>query len=183
MVRQWQETFYEQRYSHSSMIEGEPKFDLLARAYGIKSLYSESRSQISKTLKEALSYCSTSLLECNVLEKENCYPMVDPSKGNTEMFLTRQLSTTKEGFIIDNEEEKKKESLYLFQETKIIPDAVGNLIHLVKAQTEYIKIKDHYREVLLEKKCLTPRQEEHMLSVLRTLKYEENRCEVRWNIE
>ncbi|CAN0325082.1 unnamed protein product [Ascophyllum nodosum] len=183
MVRQWQETFYEQRYSHSSMIEGEPKFDLLASAYGIKSLYSERRSQISKTLKEALSYPNTSLLECNVLEKENCYPMVDPSKGNTEMFLTRQLSTTKEGLVINKEEEKKKESLYLFQDTKIIPDAVGNLVHLVKAQTEYIKVKDHYREVLLEKKCLTSGQEEHMLSVLRTLKYEENRCEVRWNIE
>ena len=35
MVRQWQELFYEKRYSHS-LIPGQPDFVKLADAYGIK---------------------------------------------------------------------------------------------------------------------------------------------------
>ena len=161
MVRQWQETFYEQRYSHSSMLEGEPKFDVLANAYGIKSLYTERQSDIFNKLKETISCKETVLLECNVLEKENCYPMVEPSKANTEMFLTRNLSTTTDGLIINKEEEKNKEKLSPLEEI----------------QVEYLKIKEKYREVLLEKKYLTPRQEEHMRSLIQKVQFEENRAE------
>ena len=71
------------------------------------------RKLISKTLIEALSYHNTinSLLDCYVLKK-NCYPMVDPSKNNTEMFLTRQLSKTKEGLVI--RKKKIKTRVYFF---------------------------------------------------------------------
>nr|WRW10710.1 acetolactate synthase large subunit [Ascoseira mirabilis] len=108
MVRQWQETFYGNRYSHSNMAEGAPKFDILADAYDIKSLYTERQSEIWTKLRDTLWCDGAILLECNVLEKENCYPMVEPSKPNTEMFLTRKLSTTTEGFIVDKEEEENK---------------------------------------------------------------------------
>nr|YP_011007365.1 acetolactate synthase large subunit [Scytothamnus australis]WAM64794.1 acetolactate synthase large subunit [Scytothamnus australis] len=114
MVRQWQETFYGNRYSHSNMLEGAPKFDVLANAYGIKNLYTENQSEIWPKLRDTLWCDGPVLLECNVLERENCYPMVEPSKPNTEMFLTRKLSTTTEGFIVDKEQEAKKEELKLF---------------------------------------------------------------------
>ena len=108
MVRQWQETFYESRYSHSNMVEGAPKFDVLANAYGIKSMYTERQSEIWPTLRDTLEGPEPVLLECNVLEDENCYPMVEPSKSNSEMALSRKLSTTIEGLVIDKEEEAKK---------------------------------------------------------------------------
>nr|YP_011007505.1 acetolactate synthase large subunit [Sporochnus bolleanus]WAM64934.1 acetolactate synthase large subunit [Sporochnus bolleanus] len=116
MVRQWQETFYDNRYSHSNMVEGAPKFDILAQAYDIKSIYTDCQSEIWNKLINTLWIDGPVLLECNVLEKENCYPMVEPSKPNTEMFLTRKLSTTTEGFIVDKEAEAKKERWRLFQE-------------------------------------------------------------------
>lgn len=108
MVRQWQETFYDSRYSHSNMAEGAPKFDILAKSYGIKSFYTERQSEIWPTLRDALEGTEPVLLECNVREDENCYPMVEPSKSNSEMFLSRNLYTTKDGLVIDKEEEEKK---------------------------------------------------------------------------
>ncbi|CAM9725916.1 unnamed protein product [Ectocarpus sp. 4 AP-2014] len=111
MVRQWQETFYESRYSHSNMSEGAPKFDVLAKAYGIRSLYTERQSEIWRTLRDALEGLDPVLLECNVLEDENCYPMVEPSKSNSEMSLSRELSTTPEGLVINKEKERIELSL------------------------------------------------------------------------
>ncbi|CAM9645653.1 unnamed protein product [Ectocarpus fasciculatus] len=111
MVRQWQETFYESRYSHSNMSEGAPKFDILAKAYGIRSLYTERQSEIWRTLRDALEGLDPVLLECNVLEDENCYPMVEPSKSNSEMSLSRELSTTPEGLVINKEKERIELSL------------------------------------------------------------------------
>ena len=111
MVRQWQETFYESRYSHSNMSEGAPKFDILANAYGIRSLYTERQSEIWPTLRDALEGIDPVLLECNVLEDENCYPMVEPSKSNSEMALSRKLSTTREGLVIDKDKESAELSL------------------------------------------------------------------------
>nr|QSV12746.1 acetolactate synthase large subunit [Phaeophyceae sp.] len=108
MVRQWQETFYGGRYSQSNMSEGSPNFKLLADSYGIKSIYTEKQTDIWTTLRDSLWCNNPFLVECNVLDKENCYPMVDPAKGNTEMFLSRELSTTKDGLIVENDETKKR---------------------------------------------------------------------------
>nr|YP_009327089.1 acetolactate synthase large subunit [Pleurocladia lacustris]ANS57521.1 acetolactate synthase large subunit [Pleurocladia lacustris]ANS57665.1 acetolactate synthase large subunit [Pleurocladia lacustris] len=109
MVRQWQETFYEGRYSHSNMSEGAPKFDILAKAYGIRSLYTNRQSEIWTTVRDALEGVDPVLLECDVLEDENCYPMVEPSKSNSEMSLSRKLVTTKEGLVINKEEKERIE--------------------------------------------------------------------------
>ena len=69
----------------------------------IRSLYTERQSEIWPTLRDALEGIDPVLLECNVLEDENCYPMVEPSKSNSEMALSRKLSTTREGLVIDKE--------------------------------------------------------------------------------
>lgn len=53
---------------------------------------------------------------CNVVEDENCYPMVEPSKSNTDMMLSPNLVTTSDGLILDKREKElslkilKKES-------------------------------------------------------------------------
>ena len=58
-----------------------------------------------------LAYPFPILFDCLVVENENCYPMVDPAKSNSEMYLSRKLSTTKEGLVIDKDEEKEKERI------------------------------------------------------------------------
>jgi acetolactate synthase-1/2/3 large subunit len=47
MVRQWQQTFYGERYSSSNMQVGMPDFELLAQAYGVKGMMVTDRSQLS----------------------------------------------------------------------------------------------------------------------------------------
>ena len=52
MVRQWQETFYEERYSHSLMPE-QPDFVKLAEAYGIKGYRATNEKEARAVIEEA----------------------------------------------------------------------------------------------------------------------------------
>lgn len=85
MVRQWQQAFYGQRYSHSSMKSGMPDFQILASAFGIRAAALSGRDAIDKTLKYGLQSKDAFLIDCQVAEEENCYPMVAPGKSNAQM--------------------------------------------------------------------------------------------------
>ena len=85
MVRQWQQSFYEERYSHSNMATGAPNFNKLAEAYGIKSLTIQNRDNADELLREALNLEGPVLIEVLVIEDENCYPMISPGKSSSEM--------------------------------------------------------------------------------------------------
>ena len=85
MVRQWQQTFYQQRYSSSNMQPGMPDFVKLAEAYGIKGMVVHSRDQLQDALTEMLAHDGPVLLNVFVKRDENCYPMVAPGKSNAQM--------------------------------------------------------------------------------------------------
>ena len=85
MVRQWQESFYENRYSHSSMDKGQPNFVALANSYGIKALSIQEISELEKTLLDYSDYPHPIVFEFLVVENENCYPMVSPGATNAAM--------------------------------------------------------------------------------------------------
>jgi acetolactate synthase-1/2/3 large subunit len=85
MVRQWQESFYDSRYSHSNMSEGQPNFMKLAECYGIKGLIVKKGDNLKQKIKEMLDYDGPILVDFRVNREENCYPMVTPGKSNTEM--------------------------------------------------------------------------------------------------
>lgn len=85
MVRQWQQSFYEERYSHSNMESGAPDLVKLGEAYNIKSFRIETRENLIKLLPEILSLKEPTLVEFCVAEHENCYPMVAPGKSNEQM--------------------------------------------------------------------------------------------------
>lgn len=85
MVRQWQESFYNNRYSHSSMEQGQPNFVTLVNSYGIKGVNIEKISDLNKTLETHKSYPNAILFNCSVIENENCYPMVNPGTANAAM--------------------------------------------------------------------------------------------------
>ncbi|TYR82237.1 acetolactate synthase large subunit [Priestia megaterium] len=84
MVRQWQELFYEGRYSHS-LIPNQPDLMKLAEAYGIKGLQASTEEDAHEALKEAFETNEPVLLNFYVAPQENVYPMVAQGKGLHEM--------------------------------------------------------------------------------------------------
>lgn len=85
MVRQWQEAFYQERYSSSNMEVGQPDFKLLAKAYGIKGIVIRDRSELSDAIAEMLAHDGPVLVDAKVVRDENCYPMVAPGQSNAQM--------------------------------------------------------------------------------------------------
>jgi len=85
MVRQWQEAFYEERYSSSNMQTGMPDIELLAQAYGMKGICVRDYSQLESAIAEMLAHDGPVVLEVHVKKDENCYPMVAPGKSNSQM--------------------------------------------------------------------------------------------------
>ena len=84
MVRQWQETFYEERYS-SSLIPVQPDFVKLAEAYGVKGYRINNLDEARAIFEEALLSDEPAIIDCRVKQLENVYPMVAPGKGLHEM--------------------------------------------------------------------------------------------------
>jgi acetolactate synthase I/II/III large subunit len=85
MVRQWQQTFYGERYSSSNMEVGMPDFVMLAQAYGVKGILVSHPEQLKDAIAEMLAHDGPVLLDAKVTRDENCYPMVAPGKSNAQM--------------------------------------------------------------------------------------------------
>lgn len=84
MVRQWQETFYDKRYSQS-LVPVQPDFVKLAEAYDIKGYRIETPEEAEAIFQEALLSDEPVLIDCRVDQQENVYPMVGPGTGLNEM--------------------------------------------------------------------------------------------------
>ncbi len=85
MVRQWQEAFYAERYSHSNMEPGMPDFVKLAEAFGVRGLRIDHRNELESAITEMLAFDGPMLIDAHVVRNENCYPMVAPGKSNAQM--------------------------------------------------------------------------------------------------
>ncbi|HYP04428.1 MAG TPA: biosynthetic-type acetolactate synthase large subunit [Cyanobium sp.] len=85
MVRQWQESFYEERYSASEMTGGMPDFPALAEAFGVKGIGITERHDLLPRLAEALAHPGPVFVDVRVRRNENCYPMVPPGASNAQM--------------------------------------------------------------------------------------------------
>ena len=84
MVRQWQEAFYEERYSQSLM-PVQPDFVKLANAYDLKGYRINTLEEAEQVFQEALLSDEPVLIDCRVKLLENVYPMVVPGTGLDEM--------------------------------------------------------------------------------------------------
>jgi acetolactate synthase-1/2/3 large subunit len=85
MVRQWQESFYDERYSASEMMGGMPDFPALAEAFGVRGIQISERANLRQQLSEALEHPGPVFVEVKVRRNENCYPMVPPGASNAQM--------------------------------------------------------------------------------------------------
>lgn len=86
MVEQWQDLFYEERYSHTRMHN--PDFQQLAEAMGTKAIKCTTMEELPAKMKEFLEYPNDRpvLLECMV-SSEHVYPMVPAGKALHEQIL------------------------------------------------------------------------------------------------
>jgi len=88
MVRQWQEMFYDRRYSHS-YVDALPDFMKLADSYGHIGMRIEKPDDVEKALKEGLAKKDRLVFMDFIIDQgENVYPMVAAGKGHNEMMLS-----------------------------------------------------------------------------------------------
>jgi acetolactate synthase-1/2/3 large subunit len=85
MVKQWQDLFYQRRYSQSAMKN--PNFAALAEAFGIKGLKCTDKADVAKTVDAMLSHPGPVVVDFVVDPAEHVYPMVPSGKGLHEMEL------------------------------------------------------------------------------------------------
>ena len=86
MPRQWQELFYEKRYSHTDMTYA-PDFVKLAEAYGVVGLRATKPEEVETVLKEGLALDKPVLMDFRVSREECVYPMVHPGDSISNMSL------------------------------------------------------------------------------------------------
>jgi len=86
MVRQWQEHFYNKRYSHTC-ISCQPDFKKVAEAYGVKGYRVDHPSEVAPVLKEALFNDEPCVVDCRVDREENVLPIIPPGKSVYDTIL------------------------------------------------------------------------------------------------
>lgn len=85
MVRQWQERFFDERYSFVDIPS--PSFTKIAEGYDIKSLHIEKREELNAALDQMLASEESFLLDIRVEKKENILPMIEPGLGVSDIKL------------------------------------------------------------------------------------------------
>src|SRR5256714_1467982 len=85
MVKQWQDLFYERRYSQTVMKN--PNFSKMAESFGIRGIRCDKKGEVENTVKEMLAHKGPVLVDFYVEPNEHVYPMVPSGKGLHEMEL------------------------------------------------------------------------------------------------
>jgi len=92
MVRQWQELFHEERYSHTNLEPTNPDFVRLAEACGCVGLRCDSPEDIASTLEAAWEVTDRPVvMEFSVVNEEKVFPMV-PAGAATDNMITAQFN-------------------------------------------------------------------------------------------
>jgi acetolactate synthase-1/2/3 large subunit len=91
MVRQWQELFYQERYSEVYLSYDTPDYVKLADAYGAVGLRAEHPDEVDQVIEKALSITDRSVvIDFRVDSSEMCFPMVPAGASNDEIITGPQ---------------------------------------------------------------------------------------------
>jgi acetolactate synthase-1/2/3 large subunit len=85
MVRQWQELFYDKRYSSSTLPQDCPDFVKLAEAYGALGVRATRPEELDDALTAAFDHDGPAIVDVRVEREENVFPMVAPGGSIDEM--------------------------------------------------------------------------------------------------
>jgi acetolactate synthase-1/2/3 large subunit len=83
LVRQWQEMFYNRRYSHSELIN--PDFVKLAEAYGAVGIRVTKKEEVVPALKRAIKSKKPVMIDFIVDREDNVLPIVPPGESLDKM--------------------------------------------------------------------------------------------------
>jgi len=86
MVRQWQELFFDKRYSHTCL-ELPMDFVKLAEAYGAKGLKADKPSDVERVIREGFAHNGPVIMEFKIAREEKVLPMVPAGASLNEMVL------------------------------------------------------------------------------------------------
>ena len=84
MVRQWQELFWDRRYSSVDM-GASPDWVKLAEAFGATGMRISDKSELADGMKTALETDGVVLVDVRVTKEENCYPMIPAGQAARDM--------------------------------------------------------------------------------------------------
>ncbi|CAG8461257.1 23008_t:CDS:2 [Rhizophagus irregularis] len=91
MVKQWQDLFYEERYSQTRMVN--PDFVKLSESMGVKALRIRTEEELPSKMKEFLEYNDGPIVCDVIIEKhEHVYPMVPAGKALDEFIVHPDLT-------------------------------------------------------------------------------------------
>ena len=76
MVRQWQDMFFEERFSQIHLTQNVPDYSMLARAYGALGFTAETEDELEEALTTALASGHTCVVDARVDPREHCFPMI-----------------------------------------------------------------------------------------------------------
>ncbi|MCC5829415.1 MAG: biosynthetic-type acetolactate synthase large subunit [Phycisphaeraceae bacterium] len=85
MVKQWQDLFYQERYSHTEMHN--PDFVKLAEALHVKGIRCASKAELPGAVEQMLAHDGPVILEALVEKHEHVYPMIPAGKSVDDMVL------------------------------------------------------------------------------------------------
>ncbi len=111
MVRQWQDLFYDKKYSHVDLSMGSPDFSKLADAYGLKGYRPETRSDVMEVLKEAFESEAAVVVDLPMAYEMNVWPIVPPGASNMDMMGIDSCTLTGKTRDIESEKEANPRSV------------------------------------------------------------------------
>lgn len=88
MVRQWQELFYHQHYS-STMLHRATNFAAVAKGFGALGFQVGSPEEFTIALRQATNSDCPVVIDCQISEKENVFPMIPPGGSLQDMIVTQ----------------------------------------------------------------------------------------------
>jgi len=89
MVRQWQELFWEKRYSGVD-IHVQPDFPAVVEAYGGAGFRVDTKDQVATTIKKAMKVTDRpALIDFHVLKEENVFPIIPAGQSVDEMMVMK----------------------------------------------------------------------------------------------
>lgn len=92
MVRQWQELFHEERFSHTDLSDTNPDFVKLAEAHHCVGLRAETPDEVDEVIRKAWAVTDRpAVMEFRVTKEEMVFPMV-PAGASTNEMITKRLT-------------------------------------------------------------------------------------------
>lgn len=92
MVRQWQELFHDERFSHTDLSDTNPDFVKLAEAHHCVGLRAETPDEVDGVIREAWAVSDRpAVMEFRVAKEEMVFPMV-PAGASTDEMITKRLT-------------------------------------------------------------------------------------------